>query len=58
MNLEKIGTIQGFDVFLSCDNYGDLFGCFGDFTQELADNGIKLTLVWECQAPYFLAEVL
>lgn len=58
MQLELIGRIQGFDVFMNQCDYGDLFTCFGDFTQALADNGIKLSMVWECSAPYFLAEVL
>ncbi len=58
MQLELIWKIQGFDVFMKQCDYGDLFSCFGDFTQALADNGIKLSMVWECSAPYFLAEVL
>lgn len=58
MNLEVIGKLNWFDVFIKTCDYGELFKCYGDFTQALIDNWIKLTVVSECSTPYFLAEIL
>lgn len=58
MDLEVIGKLNGFDIFIKQCDYGTLFKCYGDFTQAMIDNGIKLTVVSECSTPYFIAEIL
>lgn len=57
MNYERIGNINGFDIFMKSCDYATMFWCYWDFSTAVSTNGIKLEFVL-CPSPHFIATVI